>query len=398
MRRVFFLLMVVLCVCSSAFAENLEDVLKDCPLDRNRWIVVDWFKAEQFVRFYDSQSVSVTGPEKFDVIIYDYYYGDECDRSSCKQRGKKHYHSEKWNFNTKYSKGVLQSLATKDSYENVVDSYDYPPDLQIPVDIKRKSIEEKTLLKVKESVKGNKDFNTHGTDYIHAAENIKKSEAALLQPQIPVDLPTLIALEKKILAGIEDNDIRLEELRRLAKKDNISDDEVASFISSIKKARIDWVRRASAGRLLYVTDTVQGVGEGSTWEEIQIVFGKPKVVDRHPGGIEYKYDGLVFCAWMGGGKNVDPNTWKSDRAIYFNITGPNYTSDKGIKLGMTNNEITALLSKYGDFRSHLKRGENNIMEYYYVIGKTESGYDSCSNIMNATFESGRLVSYRTFAP
>ena len=398
MRKLFLLLMVMFCTCSSAFAENLEDVLKGCALDRNRWKVVEWFKEEQFVRFYDSQSVSVTGPEKFDVIIYDYYYGNECEGSSCKQRGKRHYHSAKWNFNAKYLKGILLSLATKDSDENVVDSFDYPLNMQIPVDIKRKSVEEKTMLKAKESVKTSVVFNTKGTDYILTAESIKKSEDALLQQQIPDDLTDLINLEKRILTGIEANNIRLEELRELSKKDNISDDEVASFISNIQKKRVEWVRKASAERMLHATDTVQGVGQGSTWEEIQIVFGKPKAIDKRPGGMVYDYGGLIFMAGFYGGKNGDPKTWKPDVAMLFEFTSPNYTSDKGVKIGMTNDAITGMLSKYSNFKCGMKRGTNNVMEYYYVIGKTTSGYDSVTTPINATFENGRLISYRTFLP
>ena len=158
MKKLLVLLMVLLSICSSVFAESFEDVLKDCKLDRSRWKVVEWFKAEQFVRFYDSQAVAITGPGQFDLVLYDYYYGNTCSKSSCKLAGKKHYHSEKWGFNTKASKGTLRSFATKDTDESVVDSYDYPANLQIPTEIKRSSIEGKTMLKAQESVKNNKEF------------------------------------------------------------------------------------------------------------------------------------------------------------------------------------------------------------------------------------------------
>ena len=48
-QKVCFAIMLVmlsLTVCTSAFAESMDDVLKDCKLDRNRWKVVEWFKAE----------------------------------------------------------------------------------------------------------------------------------------------------------------------------------------------------------------------------------------------------------------------------------------------------------------------------------------------------------------
>ena len=71
MKKLLVLLMVLLSICSSVFAESFEDVLKDCKLDRSRWKVVEWFKAEQFVRFYDSQAVAITGPGQFDLVLYD---------------------------------------------------------------------------------------------------------------------------------------------------------------------------------------------------------------------------------------------------------------------------------------------------------------------------------------
>lgn len=63
MKKLLLLVLLLLSVCSSTFAESIDDVLKDCKLDQNRWKRVEWFKSEQFVRFYDSASLAVTGPE-----------------------------------------------------------------------------------------------------------------------------------------------------------------------------------------------------------------------------------------------------------------------------------------------------------------------------------------------
>mgnify|MGYP007070230196 CR=1 FL=1 len=160
-QKVYFVVMFVilsLTTFTPAFAESMDDVLKDCKLDRSRWKAVEWFKPEQFIRFYDSTSVTVTGPGQFDAVIYDYYYGNSCNSDSCKQRGNKHYHSEKWGFNTSQSTGALRSMATKDIDENVVDSYDLPAKMQIPSEYDKKSIEAKTMLKIKDSLKNDKEF------------------------------------------------------------------------------------------------------------------------------------------------------------------------------------------------------------------------------------------------
>ena len=109
MQKLMVLVMLMLTICTSAFAESVEDVLKDCKLDKNRWKVVEWFKEDNFVRFYDSQSVSYPGPGQFDAEICDYYYGATCRENNCKQVGTKHYHTEKWGFNPDKSTGTLRA-------------------------------------------------------------------------------------------------------------------------------------------------------------------------------------------------------------------------------------------------------------------------------------------------
>lgn len=158
MKKLMLLVMLLLTICSSAFAESIDDVLKDCKLDRNRWKVVEWSKADNYVRFYDSESVSVTGPGQFEAIIYDYFYSGICKSDSCKQRGNKHYHSEKVGFNATKSTSILRSISTKDVNENTIDSFEYPAKMQIAAEFNKKSIEAKTMLKIKDSLKNDKEF------------------------------------------------------------------------------------------------------------------------------------------------------------------------------------------------------------------------------------------------
>ena len=159
-KKVCFALLLVtlsLTACTSVFAESLEDVLKDCKLDRSRWKVVEWFKADKFVRFYDPESVSVTGPGQFDAVICDYFYDKTCRQSNCVRLGSKHYHREKWGFNTAKSTGTLRSFSLEDA-KDTLDAYEYPLSMQIETDLKRNGLEDKTMQKIKEQVKGDKDF------------------------------------------------------------------------------------------------------------------------------------------------------------------------------------------------------------------------------------------------
>ncbi len=158
MKKLLVLVVLFLTVCSTAFAESLEDVLKDCKLDRSRWIVMEWFKAEKFVRFYDSESLSVAAPGQFGLVTYDYYYDNTCKEESCNYRNMKHYHSEKSVYDSYMSTKKLLSFGKLDADLNVLSSYDYPPSMQIADPINKKSIDNKTLLKGKELLKNDKAF------------------------------------------------------------------------------------------------------------------------------------------------------------------------------------------------------------------------------------------------
>ena len=157
MKKLMLLFLVLLSICSTALAESVDDVLKDCKLDRSRCKIVEWFKADKFVRFYDSTSVTVTGPGQFDVVIYDYFYDNTCRQSNCVQRGSKHYHKEKWGFDSVNSTGTLRAFALEDS-KDTLDAYDYPTSMQIAMELKRNSIEGKTMLKIKDTLKSDKTF------------------------------------------------------------------------------------------------------------------------------------------------------------------------------------------------------------------------------------------------
>ena len=183
MKKLMLLVTLLLTICSSAFAESIDDVLKDCKLDRNRWKVVEWSKADHFVRFYDSESVTVTDPGQFEVIINDYYYGSTCRKDNCAQLGSKHYHIEKWGFNTAKATGTLRSFSLKDANQETVDAYEYPTSMQIATDINKKSIEAKTMLKIKDSLKNDKEFTK---EIKPAPEEIQPKINGLVPLPIPV--------------------------------------------------------------------------------------------------------------------------------------------------------------------------------------------------------------------
>lgn len=88
----------------------------------------------------------------------DYYYGNACNVENCRLFGKKHFHSEKAGFNVNAATKTLQYFDVKDADGNVVDSFTYPPNMQIADPIKRKSTDGKAIGKLKELVKNDKKF------------------------------------------------------------------------------------------------------------------------------------------------------------------------------------------------------------------------------------------------
>jgi hypothetical protein len=167
--------------CPSALAENIDGVLRDCKLDRNRWQIVEWSKPGKFVRFYDSESVSVTGPSLFQIVTYDYFYGGICNEENCGLRNTKHYHSEKSIYDSFKVAKKLLAFGRLDANLNIVDSYEYPASMQVYDSIKKKSVDEKTVFKGKELFKNDKAFAEEQKPIVAKESNYGKF-APLPQP------------------------------------------------------------------------------------------------------------------------------------------------------------------------------------------------------------------------
>lgn len=184
MKRITLLVMLLLSLCVTVFAESLEDVLKDCKLDRNRWKVAEWVKSEKYVRFYDSGSVTATGSDQFDLVICDYFYGAGCDVESCKLHKARHFHSEKWNCDAKALTKTIKNFTGMDADLKVVTSFEYPSSVLIPLPIKKNSVDGKTMLAAKELVKDDaRKYNNVPAEKSSAGKPVNKNGfAPLPQP------------------------------------------------------------------------------------------------------------------------------------------------------------------------------------------------------------------------
>ena len=158
------------------------------------------------------------------------------------------------------------------------------------------------------------------------------------------DFSKFVEAEEKILAEMRKSDAQIAELEKKAESDS-DKKNLKEFKDKLRKERIEFVKKISKGRL-------EGdpfiAGVGSTWQEVEMVYGKPlNAEENNPGSKVYKYDGIEFEDWIGGG--VPPlevrKKWKSRSVQVVSVTGNNITSDAGVKLGMTVEEVQKVLKE-----------------------------------------------------
>lgn len=216
-----------------------------------------------------------------------------------------------------------------------------------------------------------------GDKFAKEKEAVTKAEKAAMSMQLPVvvkpdnwkqprptkqereqyqaGLDKLIAVEKKILAEMQKSDAQITQMLGKA-SDESEKKDVLAFRDKVRQDRINFVKKISQGRLNGDTFIV---GVGSTWPEVEMVYGTPVSTGKQSlGSKEYDYKGIKFEDWIGGG--VPPlevrKKWVSRTVSCVTVTAQDITSDAGIRLGMTYNEAYKVLkSKYVNKTYNAKR-------------------------------------------
>ena len=202
-------------------------------------------------------------------------------------------------------------------------------------------------------------------------DNLKKpSPTKEEKEQYKADLNKLIDVEKKMLAEMQKSDSQISALLARAADESEKKDLLA-FKDKVRRERISFVKKISQNRLCGDTFIV---GVGSTWQEVEMVYGQPTDKGKKLlGSKEYKYGGLKFEDWIGGG--VPPlnilKKWVSKTVQCVTLTGSDITSDAGIRIGMTRDEAYKVLkSKYVNKTNNPARNEMKIDR-----SKKEDGFD-----------------------
>jgi soluble cytochrome b562 len=258
-----------------------------------------------------------------------------------------------------------------------------------------------------------------GDKFAKEKESISKAEKAAMSMQLPVvvkpdnwkeprptkqegeqykeGLDKLIAAETKILAEMQKSDAQISQMLSKASGEEEKKD-VLAFREKVRQDRISFVKKVSQGRLSGDTFIV---GVGSTWPEVEMVYGKPVSTGKEsPGSKEYDYNGIKFEDWIGGG--VPPlevrKKWVSKTVGCVTVTDNNITSDAGVRLGMTYTEVYNILkSKYVNKTYNAKRDTMRFDQY-------EKGDDinvtvqfamkeTWTYLMFLDFKKGKLVRY-----
>ena len=218
--------------------------------------------------------------------------------------------------------------------------------------------------------------------YFGWIKNESKEAYNARKEQYKKEMTALKAEEMKILATIEGHNAKFDEIKALAKEEKINENDVNSFINSVKQARIDWVKKISFERMQ--GDTIKGVGSGSTWEEVQIVFGKPIESQSDRGMMRYKYDGLEFYDGSSKGAPLPGQKWESYGPSIWEMTNPIYVTDGGAQIGMSLRDVSSTLAKNGSFA--VNYAANDIMCFEYALhnaqGKSTNKYPVFAFITN----------------
>ena len=258
-----------------------------------------------------------------------------------------------------------------------------------------------------------------GDKFAKEKEAITKAEKAAMAMQLPVlvkpdewkqprptkeekakyqaGLNKLIAAEKRMLAEMKKSDAQIAALLAKAADESEKKDLLA-FKDKVHQDRINFVKKISQSRLCGDTFIV---GVGSTWQEVEMVYGKPVSKGKKlPGSKEYKYGGLKFEDHIGGG--VPPlnvlKKWKSRTVQSVFVTDRNITSDAGIKIGMTRDEVNKILkSKYVNKTNKPERNELKI-DRFNKNDETDSisrfaMKDTGPYNMFLDYKNGKLVRY-----
>ena len=258
-----------------------------------------------------------------------------------------------------------------------------------------------------------------GDKFAKEKEAVSKAEKAAMSMQLPVvikpdnwkqprpikqegeryqaGLNKLITAEKKILAEMQKSDAQISQMLRKA-SDESEKKDVLAFRDKVRQDRINFVKKISRGRLSGDTFIV---GVGSTWEEVEMVYGKPVSTGKQSlGSKEYDYKGIKFEDWIGGG--VPPlevrKKWVSRTVGCVTVTAQDITSDAGIRLGMTYDAAYKVLkSKYVNKTYNAKRdtmrfdryGKGDSTDVTVQFAMKETG----PYLMFLSFKKDRLIRY-----
>ena len=152
MKRFLLLLLLLLTVCSSAFAE--------CNLNQARWKYL--YSTNEYGFYFDTLTLNVNSSgSTFEVWECNYFPGkvSACNWPNCKEKGlesSEHYHYVLTEYDYRKRTLTYKSFVGRDNNGKVIVSYDEPSYLQKTITIVPDTIGEVNFLAIKKYIDSQK--------------------------------------------------------------------------------------------------------------------------------------------------------------------------------------------------------------------------------------------------
>ena len=257
MKKVFFLLLLAVSFCMSAFAE--------CTLDQNRWKYL--YSTDECGYYFDTLTVNMDKVNSsFDVWECNYFPGNvsACSWPVCKEKGvssTEHYHYTLTTYDYKNRTMIFKSFIARDSNGKIIFTYDQPSYLQKPNRIAPDTIGEMNILLIK------KYFDEPAT-----AQPERKKEQPL--PSIVIDNIKKGEVQKLFLQRFREmaespkmaslNPVLLEENEKITLKWAIKNEKdqasLEQFLTvfTIQQGKNVLLKGETASQLRFVDGTIKG--------------------------------------------------------------------------------------------------------------------------------------------
>ena len=158
MKKLLVCFLLLMAVCTSAFANETDMAIKESKLDTKRWVPIVVLPGTKMIVLFDSQDVRNTGSGQLETVMCQYSSGGtDCSYPVCKEKKlemTRHYHYMKIEFDTKAREMTTKSFEARDKDNRRVVAMEIPPGQYLRSPIPPNSVLESMMLKAQGYARG----------------------------------------------------------------------------------------------------------------------------------------------------------------------------------------------------------------------------------------------------